>query len=131
TITNGVTNYLITIKLDTESPEIFPNMAATTNIIIETKSDVLLVPSAVIQTQSGQSYVRILRNRAEVQIPVEVGISGDTQTEITSGLSEGDEVITGTITNSSSQRNGSVFGTGTGGGAGAFRPGGFGGGGRR
>ncbi|MDO8461090.1 MAG: efflux RND transporter periplasmic adaptor subunit, partial [bacterium] len=46
TITNGVTNYLITIKLDTESPEIFPNMAATTNIIIETKSDVLLVPSA-------------------------------------------------------------------------------------
>lgn len=121
TISNNVTSYPSLIQLDTTSSEILPNMAATANIILETKSDVLLVPSAAIQTQAGQSFVRVLRNGHEQQIPVEIGLQGDTQTEVISGLSEGDEVITGTITTRTRQEGGSVFG------GGAFRTGGFGG----
>lgn len=124
TTSNNVTSYPNLIQLDTSSSEILPNMAANANIILETKSDVLLIPSTAIQTQAGQDYVRVLRNGQEQQILVEVGLSGDTQTEITSGLSEGDEVIIGTVTTQNQQGGGSsIFGSG-GFGGGTFRPGG-------
>ena len=123
---NNVTTYPAIVQLDTSSDKILPNMAATANIIIETKTDVLLVPSTAIQSQNGLYTARVLRNGQESSQPVEVGISSDTQMEILSGLSEGDTVITGTITSSSTTttRSTSVFGGGIGGGA--FRVGGGG-----
>lgn len=124
TTSNNVTSYPAIIQLDTTSPEILPNMAANASIIIETKSGVLLVPSAAIQSQTGQFFARILKNGREQQVPVEIGISSDTQTEVISGLSEGDEVITGTLTPQQGG-SGSIFGGG-GFGQGALRPGGFG-----
>lgn len=128
TTSTNVTSYPSLIQLDSASSEILPNMAASANIIIETKSDVLLVPAVAIQTQGDQTYVRVLRNGREQQVPVEVGIFSDTQTEIISGLSEGDEVVTGTVTTQTQQGGGtSVFG-GFGGG---LRTGGFGGSQRR
>lgn len=127
TMSNNVTSYPATIRLDTPSSEILPNMAANASIITDTKSDVLLVPSGAIQTQGEESYVRVLRDGRQQQIPVQIGISSDTQTEIISGLSEGDEVITDTLdTTQTRQGGGSVFS-----GGGAFRPGGFGGGSQR
>lgn len=129
-ISSSVTNYPATIQLDIASPEVLPNMATTASIIIETKSDVLTVPSTAVQTQGGQSFVRVFRNGQEQQMPVEVGISSDTDIEVISGLSEGDEVITGTVSNNSGQqRSTSVFSTGFGGGG--LRSGGSGGGGAR
>jgi multidrug efflux pump subunit AcrA (membrane-fusion protein) len=123
---NNVTTYPAIVQFDTSSDKILPNMAATANIIIETKTDVLVAPSTSIQNQNGQYTARVLRNSVEMSQPVEVGISSDTQTEIISGLSEGDMVITGTITASSTTttRSTSVFGGGIGGGA--FRVGGGG-----
>lgn len=124
TTSNNVTSYPSLIQLDIASSEILPNMATNANIIIETKSDVLLVPSTAIQTQAGQSYVRILRDDREQQVPVEIGVSSDTQTGIISGLSEGDEVITGTVATQTQQRGGtSIFGGGGFGGV-MLRPGG-------
>ena len=97
TVASGVTNYSAIIKLDTGSDQLLPNMAASANVIIETKSDVLLVPSGAVQGEGDQSYVIVLKDNREQNTPVTVGISSDTQTEITSGLSEGDEVLTGTV----------------------------------
>lgn len=94
--TSGVTNYPAIIRFDTTSEQILPNMAATVNIIIATKGDVLVVPTSAVQTQEGQSTVRVLDNGVERIVPVEIGLSSDTQIEIVSGLSEGDLVITGT-----------------------------------
>jgi len=97
TVASGVTNYPAIVKLDTASDQLLPNMAATANIIVETKSDVLLVPSGAVQGQGNETYVIVLKDNREQNTPVTVGISSDTQTEITSGLSEGDEVVTGTV----------------------------------
>lgn len=109
-IASNVTSYQVKIQLDTFSLEILPNMAATANIILETKNDVLMVPSSAIQVQNNQSYVKTLVNGQEKEAVVETGISSDTQTEIVSGLQEGDEVIIGTINNNTaSQSNRSVF----------------------
>ncbi len=130
TVTSNVTNYPAIIQFDTTSDQIFPNMAASANIIIDTKDDVLTVPTAAVQTQNGQSQVRILKNGQPQQVNVEVGLSSDTQTEIVSGLSEGEDVITSAITTTSgtTQQQGGISPFGGGGGFGGLRPGGGGGG---
>jgi len=114
TVTSNVTSYPAKIKLDSVSNEILPNMAATANIILTTKTDVLMVPSSAITTQNGQAYAKVLKNGKETQISVEIGIASDTDTEIVSGLSEGEEVVTGTVSSrtSTSTQKRSVFSTG-------------------
>jgi len=113
TVTSGVTNYPVVIKFDTEAPEILPNMSATANIILEVKDNVLLIPLSAIQKQGDQNVVRVMKGKQQQTVNVEVGLSSETQTEILSGLSEGDEVVVSTTTtNSNSQTGRSVFGGG-------------------
>ena len=106
--------------------EIYPNMSATANIITATKNDVLLVPTAAVQTQNDQTYVRVLKNGKIQQVDVETDLSSSTQIEITSGLSEGDNVITSTVSSTTSGSSTSTspfssFGRGGFGGGGAVR----------
>ncbi|OGM76531.1 hypothetical protein A2210_02470 [Candidatus Woesebacteria bacterium RIFOXYA1_FULL_40_18] len=123
TVSSGVTNYPVVIGFDTSTPEILPNMAVTANIILQTKTDILIVPSSAITSQNGEYIAKTLKNGQEVDVAVEVGISSDTQTEIVLGLSEGEIVITGTVigTTSSSTQTRSVFSGGGFGGGGAVR----------
>lgn len=117
TVSSNVTSYIANIKLDSGSEAILPNMAATANIILETKTDVLKVPSTALTTQNGTTYAKTLVNGKKIDAPVEVGISSDADTEITSGLTEGATVITGTSTSGTSASSGtrSVFSGGFGG----------------
>ena len=130
TVASNVTSYTSNIKLDTGSDAILPNMAVTADIITNTATDVLHVPSSALVTQNGTTYAKTLVNGNEVDIPVETGISSDTDTVITSGLTEGQTVITGTTsrTSTSSSSGTSVFSSslrGLGGGGGnAVRVGG-------
>jgi len=110
TTNNSVTNYPVIVQFDTESDEVLPNMAASVSIIVEAKDNALLIPSSAIQKQNGQSVVTVLENGKERQKQVEVGISSDTQTEITSGLSEGEVVVTGRVSGAKIQTGGSPFG---------------------
>lgn len=96
-VSSGVTTYPAVIKLDTEVPEIFSNMTASANIITQIKDNAILVPISAVQTQDGQSTVRIMKNSRVEQVNVETGFSSNTQTEIVAGLSEGDTVVTSVI----------------------------------
>ena len=63
-----------------------------------------------------------MRNGQQINTPVETGISSDSQVEIVSGLTEGDEIVTGTV----SLNQDVTFGSGAsfssfGGGGGAVR----------
>ena len=128
-VSSGVTSYPTTITFDSAPKDVYPNMGVSATIITDVLDNVLLVPSAAVQTQNGQSYVQILKNGQASQVNVTTGESNDTQTEISSGLSEGDTVIIGTVsTQSSSSTTASPFGgTGGFGGAGALRTTGGGG----
>lgn len=118
-VSSGVTNYPATIQLDAMVPEILPNMSVSTNIIVATAADVLVVPSEAVQSANGQTGVRILRNGQAQTVTVETGLTSDTQTEITSGLSQGDVVITRTAARSGTPTTGqSPFSTFRFGGAG-------------
>lgn len=106
-VSSGVTNYPVNISLDDTASQILPNMSSTANIITATKNNVLLVPSTAVQTQNGQDVVRVLTNGQVQDVTVTTGLSSDTQTEIVSGLSEGQEVITSTVFSSSTSTSGS------------------------
>lgn len=93
-VSSGVTTYPTTIIFDSALDSIYPNMAVNATIITDIKDSVILVPSAAVQTADGQPTVRVLRNGQVTQVQVEIGSSNDTQTEIISGINEGDEVIT-------------------------------------
>jgi multidrug efflux pump subunit AcrA (membrane-fusion protein) len=115
-------------------------MSAAAVIQTGMANDVLGVSTQAIQTASdGSSYVRVLKNGKISQVTVTTGLASDTDTEIKSGLSAGDMVVTGQTTpvSTSASTGASPFSSlGAGGGAarGAVRIGGnagFGGGARR
>jgi len=99
-VSSGVTSYPAVISLDAESPEILPNMGVTAKIITDVVDEAILVPSAAIQTENEQSIVRVLKNGQASQVPVEIGVSNDTQTVVISGLNEGETVVTGVVSSS-------------------------------
>lgn len=111
---SNVTSYPIIIQLDTDSESILPNMTANASVIVETKTDVLMVPSTAVKTSGGVSTVQKMVNGKPENVTVEIGISSDSDTEIVSGLSDGDTVVTATITSSSNKAatgtSSSIFG---------------------
>ncbi|MFH0864080.1 MAG: efflux RND transporter periplasmic adaptor subunit [Candidatus Gottesmanbacteria bacterium] len=125
-VTSGVTTYPLTIQFDTQANGVLPNMSVNASIITQTKSDVLVVSTTAIQNSNGQSSVMVLKNGQVTQVPVETGVSSDSQTEIISGLNEGDQVVTGTVSTTQGTTT-SPFGGGLRidgvGGGGAFRGG--------
>ncbi len=117
TVSQGVVNYTAKISLDTQDGRIKPQMSVSALVTTETKLDTLMVPnSAIKQGDNGTSYVEVLKDSEAVsgssnftsktapeQKYVEVGISSDTNTEILSGLSEGDRIVVRTVAASSNQ----------------------------
>lgn len=94
-VSSGVTTYAATISIDSAPDNVYPNMAVTAKIITGIKDNVILVPSSAVQTSGGQSSVRVMQNNSPESVTVETGLSNDTQTEVISGVNEGDTVVTG------------------------------------
>jgi HlyD family secretion protein len=116
TVAQGVVSYSAKVTFDTEDPRILPGMSVSVSIITASKPDVLTVPTSAVKTSNGTSYVLVFDTpladtgtSAGVisavpprQQEVEVGLSDDTSTEIISGLTEGQQIVTRTILPSSS-----------------------------
>jgi HlyD family secretion protein len=101
TLSSGVVTYNVTIDFDTLDPRIKPEMSVSASIITDVKQDVITIPSSAVKTQSGQSYVEIMNSgTTPQQVNVKVGVSDNTNTEITSGINVGDKVVTQTISTS-------------------------------
>jgi multidrug efflux pump subunit AcrA (membrane-fusion protein) len=101
TITQGVVTYNATISFDTMDPRIKPGMSVSASIITGVKQDVLIVPNSAVKTQSGGggNYVEVLKSGEATpeQVSVKIGAVNNTNTEIVSGLSVGDNIVTRTI----------------------------------
>jgi len=108
TVSSGVTNYPVTILLDSVSVDIYPNMSVNAQIITAIKTDVLLILSTAITTANDQSTVQVRKNNQNTTITVTAGLSNDSQTEITSGLNEGDQVVISVITAASQTQNSTI-----------------------
>jgi len=103
-VTSGVVSYDVKIAFDVQDERVKPGMSASVNIITESKSDVLLVPINTVKTMGTGSYVEILVDGQPQRKTVAIGSSSDTMIEIIEGLKEGEEVITQTISNGSTNQ---------------------------
>ncbi|MEK7615162.1 MAG: HlyD family efflux transporter periplasmic adaptor subunit [Patescibacteria group bacterium] len=132
TVTQGVVSYRVKIVLDVVDERVKSGMSVSANILTEAHQNVLIVSTSAVKLQGSTSYVEVLDhpNTSESsvtssssprQIPVTIGLSNDTQTEILSGIGEGDQVITRTITGTQTttptgtSQTPSLFGSPTGG----------------
>ncbi len=102
TNSGGVTKYTVTISIE-GSDKFKTAMCATASIVIDEKSDVLLVPVDAIQSIDGAKYVTVTDGDTQETVEVSVGLVNNTAAEITEGLSEGDTVL---ITSSSDMMSG-------------------------
>ncbi|MBU0492705.1 MAG: efflux RND transporter periplasmic adaptor subunit, partial [Chloroflexi bacterium] len=69
-------------------------MGADVRIIVRTKDNVLIVPTQAIYTVAGESYVEVVGTDGRRQrMAVVTGLANETETEVVSGLQEGDVVV--------------------------------------
>lgn len=101
TNSSGVVSYSAVITPDVMNDSVKSGMTVTAEIITETAADVLAVPSTAVKSSGGSKYVQILENGAPANVTVETGLSSDSYVEITSGLTEGQEIIVSTTTSGS------------------------------
>lgn len=101
TVSSGVATYNVYITLVSPPSNIHSGMTASAVIQTNRKNNVLKVPSTAIQTADGVSTVQVIKNGQVSTVDVEIGIADDTNTEIISGLTEGQEVVTSTNSTSS------------------------------
>lgn len=97
TISQGVVTYNIKIAFDTQDERVKTAMSVSAAIITEAKPDVLLVPNSAIKQQNDGYYVEIFAGETESprrRQVVQTGLSNDTETEIISGLNEGEIIVT-------------------------------------
>lgn len=120
TVSQGVVTYTVKIKFDTNNDQVKPGMSVSASIITDSKADVLLVPSSAIKTTNGNSFVQVIdgidsttalestsgieSDTAPRSVQVQIGNSNDTETEIISGLNEGNIIVTRTITSSAATK---------------------------
>jgi len=78
-----------------EPASIQDNASGSVRYIVESRENVLYLPSRAVHTLRDSSYVVILEKNMRVQREVVTGMQNDRYIEIVSGLSEGDEVVVG------------------------------------
>jgi RND family efflux transporter MFP subunit len=117
--TQGVVTFDVYLALDVIDDSLRPAMSAAATIVTDVAKDALLVPNAAVQSDgNGDYHVQILDSTGAPQnVAVEVGLMSATQTQVLSGISEGDKVITQTLdgeTQSNSSGGGILGGMGGG-----------------
>jgi trimeric autotransporter adhesin len=94
----------VTILLDKTDENIYPNMAVSAMIITDIKTDVITIPTTSLTTTGNSTTVQVMKNGKVTTVTVKIGSANDTDTEITSGLNVGDEVVTEVIDTSTTSQ---------------------------
>lgn len=106
TVTNNVVEYGVTITLDASAASLRVGQTATVTVTTGTRQDALSIPTSAL-TKAGDRYTVLRRaNGADSTVEVQTGLVGTTDTEITSGLAEGDEVVIALTTASTTNGGG-------------------------
>jgi HlyD family secretion protein len=90
----GVVDFTVTVELTDADAAVKPGMTAAVNVVVDQLKDVLLVPNRAVRVQEGQRVVYILKNGQPEAIPVALGASSDTMSQVLeSDLKVGDAIV--------------------------------------
>ena len=94
----GITSYAVTIRLDEANPVIRDGMAALLTFVRLEHTSVLMIPNKAVFIEEGRQYVNVLqKNGGYEKREVQCGLTNGTETEVLSGLEEGDTVAVGQV----------------------------------
>ncbi|MCL5733757.1 MAG: efflux RND transporter periplasmic adaptor subunit [Patescibacteria group bacterium] len=134
TVSQGVVNYGVQIALETQDSRIKPGMTVNAAVVTNVDQNVLMVPNSAVKSLGNTNYVEVmdvatssLSAGANGQYTVvssalpgrkivQIGDANDSETEILSGLNEGDLVVvqsaafSGSAQTSNSAQRGGVGG---------------------
>ena len=115
-------DFKVVVTLPDPPPDLRPGLSSTAKITTATRSEVLSIPIQALTVRTRADLVPkddkgavqaasapadasklkeevqgvfVIRSKKALFVPVETGISGTTDVEVTKGLQDGDEVITG------------------------------------
>ena len=107
TTTQGVVNYPVVVTLTNPDPSVIKTgMTANVAIEVDRRDNVLLVPNRAVRTQGRNRVVTVQTPLGQIQSIVQIGLQNDTQSEVVSGLKEGDVVVINTTPNSANTNRG-------------------------
>ena len=97
TVVSGVVNYKVIGSLE-NIPNIKPGMTVNMTIQVAEKTGVIVAPSSAIVNRDNKRFVKVIldsKNKTYEEVEVKTGLEADSGlTEIVSGLSEGQEIVT-------------------------------------
>jgi multidrug efflux pump subunit AcrA (membrane-fusion protein) len=117
TLSQGVVTYPVSLSIDTRNQVLPAGLTASATIVIEEKSDVLVVPLRAVRRTGREQVVDVVgEDGRSASRPVKTGVQNDQFVEITDGVQEGDQImVQGTTTRSPSLGGGGGPGPGAGG----------------
>ena len=93
TTQQNVTTYLARVTLKPDGQQLRAGLSAAVSIITDQRSDVLLVPNGAIQETDSGPQVELKNGTETKPTQIKTGLVGNSFTEVTSGLKEGDVVM--------------------------------------
>jgi HlyD family secretion protein len=94
---DNVTTFEVRVSIDNPGGELKANMTANAEILLDEHKGVLTAPeSAIIYDNQKNAFVEVpdkTKKEGKRKIPVKVGLSNGSVTEVLSGLKEGDQVV--------------------------------------
>lgn len=97
-IRDNVVNYIALISIDDMKDYILrPEMTTNVSIYLDRLPNSIVVPSRSLRRERGEWFVYILENDSPVKKVVEIGVIDEGVTQIKSGLSGGEQIITSEV----------------------------------
>jgi membrane fusion protein (multidrug efflux system) len=89
-------NRTVTLKAGVPNPDgrLRAGSSADVRLVLERRSDAVLVPEAAIVPREGKAFIFLVRGDKAVLAPVTVGVRTEGRVEIRAGVSGGDTVVT-------------------------------------
>jgi len=105
---SGVTSFDVTVCLDGTNTGLLVGMSATAAVVTDRADSAVLVPSLAVKTVGGQQVVTVLGadGTTQTNVPVTIGISNGSQTQILSGLTGAETVVESVQTTTQGQGGG-------------------------
>jgi len=93
-IQDNVVNYIVVVEIaDFQNKILRPEMTTTVTIHLETRKNVITVPSKAIQRERGERFVTVIKGDTQIIKQVQTGWYDSSYTEIVDGLNEGEFVL--------------------------------------
>jgi membrane fusion protein, macrolide-specific efflux system len=115
---NNVVSYPVYVTLDPVPPAapVRPGMTASLAVTVQKADGVVLLPTTAVSSRGTSATVQVMKGtdpKVTEAVQVTIGLRGDTEIEITNGLTAGDKVVVTRQAATATATRGATAGSGT------------------